>query len=795
MFNEMNIKKVKKIIVLSVLLVLLISTQSCINKRSIQNDHFKVKYADGKFSILDMNSNQTFLKDINIGKVKSQNSFETNDVSHKKWGNGSEIVITESETGNLNRISLFEGFPFVMLQREIENQSDDEMVVAKDTMFEGSVNLGSELSKLKSMSTAGLRPVTDTIGGYLYMTVANPENYNGIVCGWLTSERGSGIVFSAYDGTNVNMSARIDYGDLRIAAGEKVETETLLIGYADDMRLGLEKYADVLANQLEVNLPEMPNVYCTWYHAQASDEQKIKENSEFIAEELKPFGLNVVQIDDYWQNGFRNNGPHRDFSKVDPDGPYPKGMKTTSETIKEDGLVPGIWYMPFAGTWNDPVWADKQDLFYKQGKSEFNHYAKTVGALENEPTYSEGQVPFETSWGGTCLDLTNPKTIAYVKETAVRFSKNWGYEYFKIDGLFTGTGARLQYVNAEYKDDDLGLAERFNPSITPIEGYANGLDAIRNATGNEVFILGCSQTQNMRSFGPAMGRVDAMRVGPDNSAKAKHLIRGPQFCSRLYFLNKRVWYNDPDPVYVRSSFPEQMAKTAVSWTAITGSMHSSSYQYSELPKGRLDILKRSLPSHTLKSARPVDFLESDPARIWLLTDDRDSVRQDVIGLFNWDVKDSVKIDYQLKKIDLPKANKFIGFDYWENQFIPNITDSISVLLAPGACKVIAIKPAMNYPQVISTSRHLTQGVVDLKNENWDETNNELSGQSNVIAGDEYEIRIALPPNDSWSMDKLEVIGNVSEIYLKPSKNKYLLRVVIDSKESTGLNWKVYFKNK
>lgn len=210
-----------------------------------------------------------------------------------------------------------------------------------------------------------------------------------------------------------------------------------------------------------------------------------------------------------------------------------------------------------------------------------------------------------------------------------------------MDGLWTGTGTRIQYVNHAYRDDDLGQPTRHDPSVTPIEAYALGLDLVRDVAGKDVFLLGCSQTQNMRSFGPSMGRVDAMRVGPDNGASPDGLARGPAYSSRLFFLNKRVWYNDPDPVYVRPSFPVHMARTSVSWTALTGSMHSSSYQYGELPPDRLKILRASMPPHDLKTVVPVDYLENDPPTCWHLQDDRDPVRKDIIGLFKWSVPSGI----------------------------------------------------------------------------------------------------------------------------------------------------------
>lgn len=756
----------------------------------IANGKYKISYSQNTLSISQTGSKAPFLDGIQLIS-KSGHQPDVRKITHPLWGEGSFMTIVDN-SGNKNTIAVYRLLPFVVMQKELMNASAKEIRIAKEQLFEGKINLGTSPEKLKSMSTAGLHPLTRPSGGYVFMAVGNPETREGIICGWLTSERGSGIVFSDYRDGQAYLRARIDYGDLRIAAAQSAKTEILLLGYATDVRKGLEDYGDALARQLNVKLPAQPSVYCTWYHARASDEKKMKENTDFTFERLKQYGFHVLQIDDYWQLGVKENGPRRNFTGVRPDGPYPSGMKPIADYIRSKGFSPGIWYIPFAGSWNDPFWKDKMDLFLKEGKSPDNYIYKMEGLTS--ATFPKGEAPYEARWGGTCLDLSNPKAIDYVKFIANRLSNEWGYNYFKVDGLWTGTGTPSIYINSEYRDDDLGTQTRFNPAITPIEGYVNGLKAIRESASSDLFLLGCCTPQNMRSFGPALGRVDAMRVGPDNGANPKLLIRGPQFSTRVFFLNKRVWYNDPDPVYVRASFPEEMAKTSVSWASLTGSLHSSSEQYSELPANRLEILTRSLPSHNLKTVRPVDFLENDPATVWLLTDDRDKVRKDVIGLFNWDITKAANIAYPLNRIELPASSQYVGFDFWANRFIPPFSDSISGLLAPGGCRIISIRPVKDYPQVISTSRHLTQGVIDLTSEGWNAKTQTLSGRSEVIGGEVYELRLVVPEGqNSWLAESSEVAIDGKKQTAEIRQEGPSIRIKFTPKSNQKVDWSVRFK--
>jgi hypothetical protein len=82
--------------------------------------------------------------------------------------------------------------------------------------------------------------------------------------------------------------------------------------------------------------------------------------------------------------------------------------------------------------------------------------------------------------------------------------------------------------------------------------------------------------------------------------------------------------------------------------------------------------------------------------------------------------------------------------------------------------------------VVGTSRHITQGLIDLSNEQW--RGGELSGVSKVVAGDPYELRI-VPGN--WAA----VSAEHATILDKGSP----LRVKVDSSLSGEVHWKVKFR--
>ena len=97
----------------------------------------------------------------------------------------------------------------------------------------------------------------------------------------------------------------------------------------------------------------------------AGNEKGTREFMDAAAEKLVPFGFNLFQIDDRWQSGSSRNGPNKNFTVHNPNGPYPSGMKPTAEYIKSKGATAGVWMMASSGNWNDPYYADKQSFFVK----------------------------------------------------------------------------------------------------------------------------------------------------------------------------------------------------------------------------------------------------------------------------------------------------------------------------------------------------------------------------------------------------------------------------------------------
>ncbi|MFO0946804.1 MAG: hypothetical protein U1D30_12805 [Planctomycetota bacterium] len=464
-------------------------------------------------------------------------------------------------------------------------------------------------------------------------------------------------------------------------------------------------------------------------------------------------------------------------------------MRKTAMDISSESLTPGIWLMPFAGTWNDPFFAERQSWFAKR----------------------EDGTPFDTNWGGTCLDMTNPEVQAYLKANIERIVREWGYRYLKMDGLWTGSAADIQYVNDAYKDDQLGNSRLMNPNKTQIEALRDGLRLIRETAGREVFLLGCCAPQNMRSYGGAYGMVDAMRIGPDNGATVDGLLVGPRYGSRNYFMNGRVWWNDPDPVYVRTNLSLSQAELSCTWVGITGQLTVASDDLQVLPQERLHVLQRIMPTHR-GWARPVDWLDRDMPRVWVAGSKGEQEAR-IVGLFNWD-QERLKIDEPLERLDLDSKREYAGYEFWSNQFLPSITGRLQFELEPlgdgkfasaerssgkmrRCCASLAIRPLEDRPQILSTSRHITQGLVDVVIEEWDGGKKELRGTSRVVGGDPYELRILTRAlNAHWRVTGMKVSAEDEKAGVKIEEKageQGLARGTISSSDAREVKWSIQFR--
>src|SRR3990170_7071827 len=152
-------------------------------------------------------------------------------------------------------------------------------------------------------------------------------------------------------------------------------------------------------------------------------------------------------------------------------------------------------------------------------------------------------------WGAfnTALDLTHPAALEYVREVVHTATQAWGFAYLKLDFLYAAA------LPGRYRD----------PRRTRAQVLRAGLEAVREAVGEETFLLGCGCP-----LGPAIGLVDAMRIGADVARRWLPSFKGIEFFLKgepnipsarnashnaltRAALHRRWWINDPDCLLLR----------------------------------------------------------------------------------------------------------------------------------------------------------------------------------------------------------------------------------------------------
>jgi hypothetical protein len=100
-------------------------------------------------------------------------------------------------------------------------------------------------------------------------------------------------------------------------------------------------------------------------------------------------------------------------------------------------------------------------------------------------------------------------------------------------------------------------------------------------------------------------------------------------------------------------------------------------------------------------------------------------------------------DY-LGSLDLNPEKKYLAYDYWEDRFAGEFTGSgsLTVNLRPGEAKMISVREELDHPQLVSSDRHIMQGLIETRDLQWDPQTLQLTGQVDPVAGEEMSLVFA-----------------------------------------------------
>ncbi len=376
--------------------------------------------------------------------------------------------------------------------------------------------------------------------------------------------------------------------------GERLVLPELLILVGDDGWELAERYASRVAARLRACQREgAPTVWCSWYELYGDvSEAAVFANLEVVVRRRLP--IDVIQIDDGYQSATGD--------WLVPNGKFPSGMAEVARRIREAGKVPGLWLAPLVAEEGSTLFREHPDMLLRT---------------------PSGDLYCVDTWLGRCgvLDVTAPGGAEWLAAVIRTVVHEWGFSYLKLDALaFAAVPAdRVRYHRA---------------GTTALSHLRRALEIIREAAGDEAFLLGCTC-----HFGPAIGLVDAMRVGPDTAARWSEgtepsVKRALQLSLLRGWMHRRWWWNDPDSLVVRghgSSLSPAELRTQVAAVALTGGLTSAGDDLSRLERDREELVRFLMPPAGAP-ARPADLSDAPVPRVW-----RAQVGEgrSLVGVFQW----------------------------------------------------------------------------------------------------------------------------------------------------------------
>jgi hypothetical protein len=506
------------------------------------------------------------------------------------------------------------------------------------------------------------------------------------------------------------------------------------------------------------------------------------------------YGYRFIQIDDCYQGG--EHARH----KLAPNNGYPGGHPETwlewrkelfpgglagyVAAVKQAGFEPAVWIGAHFGTMDI---VEKHPDWFVQG--------------------ADGK-PFVGPWIGCAMDASNPQVAEALIRPTYRGLKNAGVSYVKIDIL-----RHYLYDNLHHN-----LAYCSQRGLEPADVLRDYLRAAREELGPQAFILSCWGV-----LPESVGLADACRIGGDGY--------GPVTMQQYNSWNGIVWRNDPDHCDVYPKFKPAEAGNVSRTSSVAAapadtilrpalaSIAGCMLILSDKPAvyrddANLEGLRRAAPvlfsvpgqlydfdgSKTRNLIRlsrtsitsganpsPIDADQFGPVCPWWLNEfDRPFEHWNVLHHLNWSDKPGGKTTVRFADLGLEADRSYLLYEFWSRKFLGSFRGQVELsALKPKGLESLAIREELGRPQLVSTSRHLSQGGVDLVAVDW--SNNTLQGRSRVVAADRYELAVHVP--SGYELVSAEFGASPAAVVQEGP----LVRVAVTPEISGEVPWKIQFR--
>lgn len=535
-------------------------------------------------------------------------------------------------------------------------------------------------------------------GSDMFGILGNLKNRRAILAGFLSQIQHFGSLEACLDKPEPRLRMWANGDGARLDPGSSITTDWACLHYLDvDAPDPLGSYLEAVAREAATSYQrsKTPVGWCSWYQFSTEDyvgevtAGDIQHNLEAIAGLGPDLPLEVVQIDD----GFE--AQIGDWLSFHPD--FPHGVAPLGAEIRRAGFTPGLWLAPFIVHPGSRLAEEHPDWLLRGRRGRF------------------ANAGFLWKVFPTALDLTHPEALEYAAEVVRTAVHEWGFPYLKLDFLYAAA------LPGCYRD----------PTRTRAQVLRLGLEALREAAGEQAFLLGCGCP-----LGPAIGLVDAMRIGADTARRWNPSFSGLEvfFSGEMNVpaarnavhntltrapLHRRWWVNDPDCLLLRPDTHLTLDEVRTLATAITltgGSLLLSDH-LPALPPERLRIARAMLP---LIGERPwvLDWLDEPTPRRLRLDLEGAAGPWHLLALFNWadePRKTSLRLaDYHLE------AGVYWAREFWRDEVYRLSGGELALgkIPAHGAILLALRQDTPGQPQYLGSDLHLSQGM-ELVDWCWD----------------------------------------------------------------------------
>ena len=467
--------------------------------------------------------------------------------------------------------------------------------------------------------------------------------------------------------------------------------------------------------------PHAPTGWLSWntYFDTAGSKENLDE-ARFAAKWFKPFGMEIWNIESWQDNSPKL--PVSNFHNMNLETyktQFPEGMKWLADEIRKLGFRPGLWMAPY-GTGNDEFYARHKDWFLhdKEGK------------------------PIR-SWNGKyTLDPTAPGALEHLTSIFDKASHEWGYEFFKIDGM---SGRNHGYCAHLYERPEI-RAVMHDPSCP--NPFERTVAAYRKGIGDDRIFLACQG----HFTGAEAGYADASRTGadivhPNEPVKWENILLQARCTVNQFFAHANVFWSDPDCMLVsQGALAREQAQVEATVVALPGQQTFAGDKLAELAPDRVRLIQQALPVCPTRPGKLYPMFGHLP--VWDLHVSRPFGDWHVVALFNWGDDEKV-VSVSWNELGEDPDRRFVAWEFWTDTYLGERKGSLSAAVPPRGVRLFALHEAADHPQFVGDDRHITQGTVELNALEWDAAAKTYTLDAKAVGGFPFTYFVRVPEGFSF----------------------------------------------